>query len=252
MYVLWARRGVGGGARTLAPRSGGCVFAWALGAPPAARVAWVTPLRGASEAGRSPSSGCPPPGGCRGSPPTCCGRGCAGVGVQHCPLGLLVLWGPRAAGVAGGGPWGGCPATVVRGVRCQALSLPWPLVLWGGQPGFRDPCVPGACGPSTGPTACTLVGRRCALWGWRESVPRGVALRRCEGRLRSGAPPLRLPALSAGSRGSAARVYRVRLVRAWGPGTGPTVCALAGRCCALWGWRRGVPGGVPFAVVRGV
>ena len=26
--------------------------------------------------------------GCRGPLPTCCGRGCAGVGAQHCPLGL--------------------------------------------------------------------------------------------------------------------------------------------------------------------
>ena len=32
----------------------------------------------------------------------------------------------------------------MRGAWCQALSLPRPPVLWGGQPGFRDPCVPGA------------------------------------------------------------------------------------------------------------
>ena len=33
---------------------------------------------------------------------------------------------------------------------------------------------------------------------------------------------------------------------------GPTACALAGRCCSLWGWRKGVPGvGVPSTVVRG-
>ena len=51
-------------------------------------------------------------------------------------------WGP----VSGGG-W---PATVVRGVWCQALSLPRPPVLWGGQPGYRDPCVPGAVGVGVG------------------------------------------------------------------------------------------------------
>ena len=43
-------------------------------------------------------------------------------------------------------PRGGWPATVVRGVWCQALSLSRPPVLWIGQPGFRDPCVPGAVG----------------------------------------------------------------------------------------------------------
>ena len=35
---------------------------------------------------------------------------------------------------------------------------------------------------------------------------------------------------------------RLRSVRAWGPSTGPTACAPAGRRCSLWGWRKGVPG----------
>ena len=77
--------------------------------------------------------------GCRGPLPMCCGRGCAGVGVQHCPLGLV-----------GCCPRGGWAVIVVRGVWCQALSLPRPPVLWGGQPGFRDPCVPGAVGAGVG------------------------------------------------------------------------------------------------------
>ena len=88
--------------------------------------------------------------GCRGPPPTCCWRGCVGVGAQHCPLGLHAPWGLRAAGVVGGRPPGGWPPTVVRGVWCQALSLPRPPVLWGGQPGFRDPCVTGAVGAGMG------------------------------------------------------------------------------------------------------
>ena len=54
-----------------------------------------------------------------------------------------------------------------------------------------------------------------------------------------------------GGRGSATRVSRVRLVRAWGPGTGSTACALAGRRCALWGWRKGVPGGDAFCCCEG-
>ena len=82
--------------------------------------------------------------GCLGPPPTCCGRQCVGVGAQHCPLGLHAVSGLRAAGVVRGRPSGGWPATVVRGVWCQPLSLPRPPILWSGQPGFRDPCVPGA------------------------------------------------------------------------------------------------------------
>ena len=46
-----------------------------------------------------------------------------------------------------------------------------------------------ACGPSTGPTACALAGRRCSLWGWRKGVPGGGAFHRCERRLVSGAAP---------------------------------------------------------------
>ena len=46
-----------------------------------------------------------------------------------------------------------------------------------------------ACGPSTGPTACALAGRRCSLWAWRKSVPGGGAFHHCEGRLVSGAVP---------------------------------------------------------------
>ena len=94
-----------------------------------------------------------------------------------------------------------------------------------------------AWGPSTGPTACALAGRRCLLWGWRKGVPGGGAFHRCEGRLWSGAPPPPLPAHWAGC---------------WGPP--PTCC---GRACvgvgaqhcplglhALWGLRAvGVVGG---------
>ena len=46
-----------------------------------------------------------------------------------------------------------------------------------------------ALGPCTGPTARALAGRRCAPWGWRQGVPGGVAVRRCEGRLGLDAPP---------------------------------------------------------------
>ena len=66
-------------------------------------------------------------------------------------LGLHALWQLRAAGPVGGRPrGGGWPASVVRGVWCQALSLPRPPVLWGGRPGYRDPCVPDAVGVGVG------------------------------------------------------------------------------------------------------
>ena len=56
---------------------------------------------------------------------------------------------------------------------------------------------------------------------------------------------------SPGSRGSATRVSRVRSVRAWGPSPGPTACALAGRRCSLWGWRKGVFRGGAFRRCEG-
>ena len=78
----------------LVPRAGIRVCVWALGALP--RPSVVTPFRGASQAGRSPSSGCPLPGGCQGPLYMCCGHG--------------------RAGTFGGRPAEGLPATVVRGV----------------------------------------------------------------------------------------------------------------------------------------
>ena len=118
--------------------------------------------------------------GCRGPPPTCCGCGCAGVGAQHCPLGLHALWGLRVAGMVGCRPREGWPATVVKGVWCQALSLPRPPVLWGGQPGFRDPCVPGAVGLGVGtqhqPYSVRPCGPALRAVGVAERRPRGGCL----------------------------------------------------------------------------
>ena len=55
--------------------------------------------------------------------------GCGGPALSPwpaCPVGAACRGG-------GGGPSpGGWPATVVRGVWCQVLSLPQPPVLWGG------------------------------------------------------------------------------------------------------------------------
>ena len=81
----------------------------------------------------------------------------------------------------------------MRGLRCQAVSLPRPPVLWSRQPGFRDPCVPGAVCAGVGtqhrPHSVRPCGPALLALGWRKGVPGGGAFSRCEGRLWSGAPP---------------------------------------------------------------
>ena len=159
-------------------------------------------------------------------------------------------------GWCGGRPRGGWPATVVRGAWCQALSLPRPPVLWIGQPGLRDPCVPGAVDSGVGTQHRPHDVRPCGLALFAVAVAEGRPRGGCFPLL-WGAPGVRRclspgrPSSGAGSQGSVSRVSRVRSVRAWGPSTGPTACALAGRRCSLWGWRKGVPGGSPSTIVRG-
>ena len=172
---------------------------------------------------------------CRGPPSTWCGRRCGGVGAQHCPLGLHALWGLRAVGMVGGRPRGGWPATVVRGVWCEALSLPQPPVLWGGQPAFCDPCVPvwslRAWGPSIGSKARALAGRRSSLWGWRKGVPGGGAFHRCGGRLRSGAPPPPTARSPGGLSESATHVLWARGCGCGGPALSPWLaCPVRAAC----------------------
>ena len=71
-----------------------------------------------------------------------CGRGDHAPAPQRAPLRAGVA---RSGGGGRASP-GGMPSTIGRGVWCQALSLPRPPVLWSGQQGFRDQCVPGAVG----------------------------------------------------------------------------------------------------------
>ena len=107
--------------------------------------------------------------------------------------------------------------------------------------GVRHPRAVGAgvwlWGPNTVPLACMPCGG-CVPRGWWGAVPRGGGLPPLRGAsgIRRCPSPGR-PSSGAGSRGSATRVSRVRPLRAWGPSTGPTACALAGRRCSLWGWR---------------
>ena len=85
---------------------------------------------------------------------------------------------------------------------------------------------------------------RCGGGGWASPGGCFPALRGASGVRRCPSPGR--PSSGAGSQGSATRVSRVRSMRACGPSTGPTACALAGRRCSLWGWRKGVPGGGAF------
>ena len=102
------------------------------------------------------------------------------MGAHHGPLGLHALWGLRAVVVSGGRPLGGWPATVVRGVWCQALSLPRPPALWGGRPGFGDPCVTDAAGAGVGtlhrPHSMRPCGPALLAVGLAEGRPRGGCL----------------------------------------------------------------------------
>ena len=182
-----------------------------------------------------------------------CGQGDWAPAPQRAPL---------RAGVArcgGGGRTspGGSPSTIVRGVWCQALSLPRPSVLWSGQPGFRVPGVPGAVDAGVGTqhwshSACALAGRRCSPWGWRKGVPGGGAFHRCEGRLVSGA----VPPLAARPLERAARVPRPvcpgcgRCGRG-DPAPAPQRAALRAGVARCGGGGRTSPGGELSTVARG-
>ena len=178
-----------------------------------------------------------------------CGRADPAPAPQRAPLRA------DAARCGGGGRAspGGPPSTVVRGAWCQALSPPRPLVPRSVQPGFCDPCVPGAVDAGVWTQHRPLSVRPCG--------PALLAVGVAEGRPPGGVPstvvrgawcqalslprPLVLRSVQPGL-GSATRVSRARSMRACGPSTGLTACALAGRRCSLWGWRKGVPGGGAF------
>ena len=211
-----------------------------------------SPLLGLGLRGRRPLAARPLERAARVPRPACPGCGRCGRGISA-PAPQLE---PSRAGVArygGGGRAspGGVLSTFVRGAWCQALSLPRPPVLWSGLPRFRDPCVPGAvdAGAWTQHRPPSVRPRGPALFavGVAEGRPRGGCLpplcgapgvRRC--------PSPDRPSSGAGCQASATRVSRVRSMWACGPSTGPTACALAGRRCSLWGWRKGVPGGGAF------
>ena len=192
-----------------------------------------------------------------GAVPTPTARPLGGPGVCH-PRAVgagVWVWGPNTVPLACM-PCGGCVPRGWWGAVPGGGGLP----LLCGASGVRRCPSPGrpssgagsqgsatrvsrvrsvrAWGPSTGPTARALAGWRCAPWGWRKGVPGGGAVRRCEGRLGSGAPPTPTARPLGGLPGLAGHWLWVLGVQAWRPVTNPTARALA--CC---GGGMRVPGG---------
>ena len=88
-----------------------------------------------------------------------------------------------------------------------------------------------AWGPCTCSTACTLVGGRCALSGWRKGFPGGGAFRRCEGRLGSGAPPPLAACPPGRLSGSTTHVLCMRVCGCGVPELSPWLARPAGAAC---------------------
>ena len=206
--------------------------------PPAA-----CPLERAARVPRPVCPGCGRFG--RGDPAPVPQRACALAGRR------FLLWEWRR------GVPGGVLSTIVRGGWCHALSLPQPLVLWSGRPGFRDPYVPGAVDAGVGtqhrPHSVRPCGPALLAVGVAEERPRGgAAFHYCEGRLVSGAVPP--PAARPLER--AARVPRPVCPGCGRCGRGdpapvPQRAPLRAGVARCGGGGRASPGGVPSTIVRG-
>ena len=189
--------------------------------------------------------------------PVCpgCGR-CRRVDPAPAPQRAPLRAGVARCGGGGRASPGGMPSTVVRGAWCQALSLPRPPVLWSGQPGFRDPCVPGAVDAGVWtqhrPHSVRPCGPALLAVGVAGGRPQGGAFHRCEGRLVSGAVPP--PAARPLER--AARVPRpvcpgCGRCRRVDPAPAPQRAPLRAGVARCGGGGRASPGGMPSTVVRG-
>ena len=190
--------------------------------------------------------------------PVCPGCGRYGR-VNPAPAPQCAPWRAGVARCGGGGRAspGGVPSTVVRGAWCQALSLPRPPVLWSGQPGFRDPCVPGAVDAGVWtqhrPHSVRPRGPALLAVGVAEGRPRvGCLPPCCEGRLVSGAvPPAAARPLERAAGVPRTRVSRVRRCGRVDPAPAPQRAPLRAGVARCGGGGRASPGGVPSTVVTG-
>ena len=174
--------------------------------------------------------------GCWGPPPTCCWRGCVGVGAQHCPLGLHALWGLRAAGVVGGRPRGGvachrCEGRLVSGAVPppatrpleRAARVPRPVCSGCGRCRRGDPAPARQHAPLQAGVA------RCG--GGGRASPGGGAFHHCEGCLRSVAVPPPTARPLGGLLGSATHVLWARVCGCGGPTLSPRPACPVGAAC---------------------
>ena len=171
--------------------------------------------------------------------------GCGGPTLSPwpaCPVGAA--WRGRGGGPSPG--WLAChrcegrlvsgavPPPAARPLE-RAARVPRPVCPGCGRCGRGDPAPAPQRAPSPAGVARCGGGGRVSPGGVPATVVRGAW---CQA-LSLPRPPV----LWSGRPGFRDQVSRVRSVRAWGPGTGPTACALAGRRCSLWGWRKAVPRG---------
>ena len=207
----------------------------------------LAPLCGASEFRRCPSPDARPQGGLSGS-------------ATH------VLW-ARVCGRRGSAPslWFACPAggcmprrwleAVTEGVafhRCRGRLVSGAVPPRAGRPlgqAARVPCPVspghGWCGRGSPAPARQRASRRCALWGWREGVPGGDALRRCEERPSSGALPPPAASPLGGLSVFATHVLWARVSGRRGPARSLWLACPA-RGSKLRGWWEAFPGGQAF------
>ena len=183
-----------------------------------------------------------------------CGPGDPAAAPQRAPLRA----GIARTGLGGRASPGGVPFAVVRGVWGQALPLPRPPFLWGGQSGFRDPCALRATGAGVGTQHWSHCVRPCGGALLAVEVAKGRPRGGCLSPLRGASEVRRTPSLDCPPSGRAVRVRRPRAVgagvRVWGPGTVPLACMPCGGCVPR-GWRGAVPGGgglPPFCGASGV
>ena len=183
--------------------------------------------------------------GSQGPLPVFSGRGWCGCGnISPAPQRALLQAGVARCETGRRASPQNVPLAVARGVCGWALILSQLPVLGASGRGPLSTCCGRACA-AVWTRHCFFSAR--ALTGVVRRNERGVApgggtTHRYQGRLVSGALPLPAARLRAGWTGPVANVRWARVVQVWEPSTGPTVCPLASRRCALWGWHKGVSG----------
>ena len=161
-------------------------------------------------------------------------------GPSTVPLACMPCGGCVPRGWWGAVPGGGWPATVVRGVWCQALSLSQPPRPLGRAARALRPVRPAAVVVGVGtqhlPRSLRPCGPALRAVGVAEGRPRGGgAFPRCEGHLRSGTHPPPTACPLGGLSGSATHVLPARVCGCGGPALAPWLaCPVGG--CAPRGW----------------